>query len=218
MYVVLLGPPGAGKGTQSARLAQQLGLVHISSGDLFRQAVERGDDLGKRVKKYLDGGVLVPDDITVAMMLRKLEAADSEGGAVIDGFPRNLRQAESLDRGLAEQGRWLDVAIYLKVPQDELVRRLSGRWVCRNCQRPYHYDASAAGFTGECDHCGGELYQRVDDLPDTIEERLQVYLEQTTPLIDYYRKQNKLASVDGKGSPEEVFRRLLDAIKDMKLV
>lgn len=209
MYIVMLGPPGAGKGTQSAVISQELGLTHLSSGDLFRQAVARDDELGKKVKDFLDRGVLVPDEITVEMMLKRLQ---DSGGAVIDGFPRNVMQAKALDEGLAGEGKHLDGAIYLEVPHDELMRRLSGRWICRHCGRPYHYDTFGMDLPQRCSACGGELYQRPDDAPETVKERLRVYLEETTPVLDYYRRQGKLISVSGEGAVDEVTQRILNAI------
>lgn len=161
MYIIFLGAPGAGKGTQSARLAQELGLGHIATGDLFRQALERGTELGLAAKSYMEKGVLVPNQITISLVGERLSAEDSSGGAILDGFPRNLEQAKALDKALAQAGKAIDKVIYIKVSEAELMRRLSGRWICRRCQTPYHITDSPPRVPGRCDKCGGELYQQI---------------------------------------------------------
>jgi len=213
LYIILLGPPGAGKGTQAAYVARKLGLVHVASGDLFRQALKRGDDLARQAESYMEKGMLVPDELTVRMVLERLSAPDSEAGVVLDGFPRNLKQAEALDENLARKGRAIDGVVYIKVSEEELVRRLSGRWICRRCQAPYHATDSPPKVWGRCDRCGGELYQRSDDTPGTVKKRLEVYATETAPLIDYYTEAGKLVEVDGEGSAEAVGERIMAALK-----
>jgi adenylate kinase len=213
LYIVLLGPPGAGKGTQGAFVAQELGLVHVSSGDLFRHALEKGNDLAREVKSYIEKGVLVPDELTVRMVLERLEAPDAERGVVLDGFPRNLKQAEALDEKLLKKGKAIDSVISIRVSDGEILRRLGGRWVCRNCQAPYHATGSPPKVAGRCDRCGGELYQRPDDNTETIKKRLAVYAQETAPLIDYYDKKGKLVEVDGEESAKSVGRRIVAALK-----
>ncbi len=212
MYIILLGAPGAGKGTQAAILAGKLKLVQVASGDLFRQALEKGTALGDKAKAYMEKGRLVPDEITIQMVLERLAAPDTAKGAILDGFPRNLKQARALDKALAEQGKAIDKVIYIKVPEGELLRRLSGRWICRNCQAPYHQTDSPPGKKGKCDRCGGELYQRADDNAATIKKRLEVYFAETAPLIDYYKKTGNLLEITGEGSADGVNRRIVAAL------
>ena len=213
MYIIFLGAPGAGKGTQAAMVAQKLNLVHIATGDLFRQAVERRTELGIKVKSYMEKGMLVPDEITIQMVLKRLLAPDCESGVILDGFPRNLRQAKALDSALAQQARAIDKVVYITLPEGELLRRLSGRWLCRHCQTPYHATDSPPKVWGKCDQCGGELYQRPDDTPQTVRERLRVYFAETAPLVDYYNQSGKLLEVDGEGEKAEVSRRIVRAIR-----
>jgi len=197
MYVVILGAPGAGKGTQADILSQQMNLPHIASGDLFRQALQEKTEVGLLAKSYMDKGELVPDEITIRMILERIDKPDCASGCLFDGFPRTLHQAEVLDKAFKEQGKSIDKAIYIEVPSEELVKRLSGRWLCRNCQTPYHAISSPPKVPGKCDKCGGELYQRSDDKEETVKERLKVFFAQTVPILDYYEKQNKLARVNG---------------------
>ncbi len=212
MYIILLGAPGAGKGTQAVYVAQKLNLVHIATGDLFRQAIEQGTGLGIKAKSYMEKGMLVPNGITIRMVLERLSAPDCESGVVFDGFPRNLEQATALDEALLEQGKAIDKVVYIKVSQQELLNRLSGRWICRQCQTPYHAINSPTKVWGKCDNCGGELYQRPDDTVETVKKRLEVYFTQTAPLIDYYTRADKLLEVDGEGSVNEVGRRIVTAL------
>jgi adenylate kinase len=212
VYIIFLGAPGAGKGTQAAIVAQELVLVHIASGDLFRQALEQGTELGIQAKSYMEKGMLVPDAITIRMVLERILAPDCEPGVILDGFPRNLEQATALDEALLEQGKAIDKVVYIKVSQQELLNRLSGRWVCRQCQTPYHAINSPPKAGGKCDNCGGELYQRPDDTVETVKKRLEVYFAQTAPLIDYYTQADKLLEVDGEGSVNEVGRRIVTAL------
>ncbi len=212
MYIIFLGAPGAGKGTQAANVARRLGLIHIASGDLFRQTLEQGTELGIRAKSYMERGVLVPDRITIGMVLDRISAPDCEPGAILDGFPRNLKQAEALDKALAQQGKAIDKVIYINVSEEELVKRLSGRWICRQCQTPYHITNSPPKVWGRCDRCGGELYQRSDDTAESVRKRLEVYLAQTAPLIDYYAQVGKILEIDGGGDVAEVGRRIITAL------
>ena len=213
MHIIFLGAPGGGKGTQAASIAQELNLAHIASGDLFRQALEQGTALGMKAKSYMEKGTLVPDEITAQMVLERMSAPDCESGVIFDGFPRNLNQAEALDKALAWQGKTIDKVVYIKVSEEELLRRLSGRWICRNCQTPYHMVNSPPRVQGRCDRCGGELYQRPDDTVETAKKRLQVYFAETAPLVDYYMRAGKLLDIDGEGSVEEVGKRIVVALR-----
>jgi len=215
--IIFVGAPGAGKGTQASLVAQKLNLVHISSGDLFRQALEQGTELGKQAKTYMERGVLVPDEITIQMVMERLAAPDSENGVILDGFPRNLAQAEALDGALDRQGKTIDNVVSIRVSEAELVKRLSGRRLCRQCQAVYNVVNSPPRMAGKCDKCGGELYQRPDDKPETVQKRLDVYFAETAPLIEYYRRQSKLLEIEGEGSVEEVTRRIVSALPAEKL-
>jgi len=213
VYIIFLGAPGAGKGTQAARVAQELKLVHVATGDLFRQALEQGTELAIQARSYMEKGMLVPDDITIRMVLERISAPDCESGVVFDGFPRNLQQAEALDEALLEPGKAIDKVVYIKVSENELLERLSGRWICRQCQAPYHAVNSPPRVRGKCDQCGGELYQRPDDKVETVKKRLGVYFTETAPLIDYYTQAGKLLEVDGEGGVDEVGRRIIKALR-----
>lgn len=209
MQVILLGAPGSGKGTQAEKLSYETGLVHIASGDLFRQAEKEGTELGKLAKSYMEKGLLVPDEITIDMLLERIATCDR--GFILDGFPRTMEQAQALDKALAEKP--IDKVIYVKVSQEELLRRLSGRWICRQCQAPYHLVSSPPKVAGRCDHCGGELYQRRDDTKETAQRRLGVYFAQTTPLISYYRRNGKLVEINGEKTIDEVNKELLALLR-----
>ncbi|MFC1917479.1 adenylate kinase [Chloroflexota bacterium] len=213
MYIILLGAPGAGKGTQAVMLVEKLKLPQVASGDLFRKALREKTELGLKAKAYMDKGQLVPDEVTVKMVLDRLGETDCAGGALLDGFPRNLGQAEALDKALAAQNKAIDKVIYLMVAEEELLTRLSGRWICRACQAPYHLEDSPPMVPGKCDKCGGELYQRDDDQPETVKKRLKVYFSETVPLIDYYRQGRKLVEIDGAGGVEEVGKRIMTALQ-----
>jgi len=213
VYIIFLGGPGAGKGTQAARVAQELKLVHIATGDLFRQAQGQGTELAIQVKSYMEQGKLVPDEVTIRMVLERISAADCESRVIFDGFPRNLRQAEALDEALLEQSKAIDKVVYIKVGEKELLERLSGRWICRQCQAPYHAVNSPPRVRGKCDQCGGELYQRPDDNVETVKKRLEVYFAETAPLIDYYTRAGKLLEIAGEGSVAEVERRIVGALR-----
>ena len=212
MYVVFLGAPGAGKGTQAAEVAKALELAHIATGDMFREAQKKDTELALEAKTYMEKGMLVPDEITIKMVQERISAPDCKNGVIFDGFPRNLAQAQALDKAMAEQSKVIDKVVYIKVSEEELLRRLGGRWICRQCQTPYHEVASPPKVKGVCDKCGGELYQRADDVLETIKERLKVFFGQTTSLIDYYTKAGKLLEINGEGSMNEIKRRILDAI------
>ena len=213
MYIILLGAPGAGKGTQAVMMAEKLKLVQVASGDLFRQALRDETDLGKKAKVYMDKGQLVPDEITIQMVLERLAKPDCTSGAILDGFPRNIQQAKALDKAMERQSKAIDKVVYIKVSEGELLKRLSGRWICRNCQAPYHEVDSPPNVKGKCDRCGGELYQRPDDNVETVKKRLKVYFTETSPLIDYFKKAGKLLEIDGEGSTIEVNRRIVEALR-----
>ena len=196
-YIVLLGPPASGKGTQAARLRELLDLPHIASGDLFREHLKNETELGREARAYIDRGDLVPDDVTIAMVMERLSRPDCAGGALLDGFPRTIAQAEALDRALAGRGHEISVVPYVAVPDEVLIERVSGRRLCRLCGESYHVRFNPPRQPGVCDDDGGELYQREDDKPEVVRKRLQVYWEQTSPLIDYYRSQGVLVEVNG---------------------
>jgi len=212
MLSVLLGAPGSGKGTQAGIISDRLGIAHIASGNLFREAASKGDEIGRQLKHYMERGLLVPDDITIKMILERIAAADCAQGLILDGFPRTLDQAKALDVALRKKGEAIDKVLYIRVATDELVRRLSGRFICRSCQKPYHEVSSPPKVAGICDFCGGELYQRPDDQPQTVRKRIEVYVTETSPLIDYYRKASILAEIEGEGEIEEIGERLIDAL------
>ena len=213
MYIIFLGAPGAGKGTQAARVAEELKLAHIATGDLFRQALEGGSRLAMEAKSYMKKGKLAPDEITIRMVLERIAAPDCEAGVIFDGFPRNLQQADALDKALLVFfNKAIDKVVYIKLSEEGLLNRLSGRWICHQCQAPYHAVNSPPKVPGKCDQCDGELYQRSDDTEETVKERLQVYFEQTAPLIEYYTRAGKLSEVDGEGGVDEVRERILASL------
>ena len=199
MRVAFLGPPGAGKGTQARDLAQEWGALHLATGDMLREAVAAGSTLGREAKSYMDKGALVPDDVIIRMMAERLGAADAGRGFILDGFPRTIAQAEALARLLKDLGQTLDTVVYFDVSEPELLRRLTGRRVCRACGHSYHVTSNPPKRAGVCDACGGELYQRDDDGEATVRNRLEVYRRQTAPLLDYYRQRNLLVTVSGEG-------------------
>jgi adenylate kinases len=213
--VVLLGAPGAGKGTQAAILTQRLGIPHVATGDLFRAAARDGSALGLEARKYMERGQLVPDEITIGMLLARLEAPDAAAGAVLDGFPRNRAQAIVLDDALAGRASRVDVALYVEVPIDELVRRLSGRWVCRDGGHIYHEQSNPPRVAGQCDHDGSPLIQREDDRPDTIHARLAGQLDGLAEVVDHYRGADLLRTIDGAGSIEAVTAALSAQLADL---
>lgn len=214
MRIVLVGPPGAGKGTQATRLAGKLSIPHISTGDLFRANISRQTELGKLAKSYMDAGNLVPDEVTIAMAKDRMEQPDAEGGFLLDGFPRNVSQAEVLDKLLQGEGMKLDAVLDLEVPEDEVVKRIAGRRTCRNdSAHVFHETYSPPKKEGVCDVCGGELYQRDDDSEETVRKRLEVYHTQTEPIIDYYRAQGLVVTISSLGPVDEITQRALEALK-----
>jgi adenylate kinase len=212
-YIVLLGPPGAGKGTQAKAIAEKLALVHISSGDIFRENIHHQTELGSQAQDYLNRGELVPDDVTIAMIRERLSRPDCARGAVLDGFPRTPAQAEALDVMLAELGGSVQVVPYISVPAEVLIERLSGRWICRAAGHVFHIKYNPPKVPGVCDYDGSELYQREDDREETVRRRIQVYLEQTAPLIEHYRRRGLLVEIDGTQPIDKVTDLLLAAIK-----
>ncbi|MGD9047044.1 MAG: adenylate kinase [Anaerolineae bacterium] len=215
MFLVLLGGPGAGKGTQAERLSDALAVPQVSTGDLFRENLKNDTELGLLAKGYMERGELVPDEVTVAMVRERLSRPDASAGAILDGFPRTIAQAEALGALLADLGSKLAVVPYIKVAEDVLLARLAGRWTCRKCGAMYHQLFGPPEEEGVCDRCGGELYQRPDDTPETQKHRIKVYFEQTAPLIDYYREQGLLVEVDGGPGIDEIQAELLNIIKGL---
>ena len=212
MHIVLLGPPGAGKGTQASILAEHFDVAHVASGDLFRKHLGESTELGQLAKGYMDKGDLVPDDVTISMVLDRLTYSDASSGYVLDGFPRTLNQAKALDGALIESGATVDVAPLIIVSPEELVRRLSGRWICKGCQSPYHEVSAPPNQAGTCDLCGAGLYQRDDDKSDVVRSRLDTYESQTSPLIEYYENQGKLVKIDGQRDVDDVTQGLISAL------
>ncbi len=214
LYLVLLGGPGAGKGTQAERLSAALEIPQVSTGDLFRENLKKDTELGLLAKGYMERGELVPDKVTVAMVRVRLSQPDAAKGAILDGFPRTVAQAEALDELMIAMGTELAVVPYIRVDEDILLARLAGRWTCKACGAMYHEIFSPPLQAGVCDKCGSELYQRPDDTPETQAYRIQVYFEQTAPLIDYYREKDLLAEVDGQPGIDEIQAKLLDIVRE----
>lgn len=212
-YIILLGAPGAGKGTQAEILRERLGLAHIASGDLFRENLAKETPLGKLAKSYMDKGELVPDDVTIQMVMERIARPDCARGVVFDGFPRTVAQAKALDDTLAKEGKKINAALCVDVADEELVRRLSARWICPNDGAVYNILTNPPRTTGRCDKDNAELYQRNDDKPETVRRRLEVYHTQTAPLIDYYKQKGLLKEVDGAQSIEKVQADLVKAVE-----
>jgi adenylate kinase len=202
--LVLLGPVGAGKGTQARRIATKYGVPHIASGDLLRAHRSRETELGRQAKHYMDRGALVPDDLVITMIVDRMRQPDAHNGVLLDGFPRTLAQAQALDRELEEEQRTLKVALYLEVPYASLVERAAGRWTCRICQATYNYRVNPPRQKGVCDLDGGELYQRDDDRFEVVSERIKVYIQDTVPVVNYYRERGILREIDGTRDIESV--------------
>ncbi len=215
LNVILLGAPGAGKGTQAERMVARYGLPHISTGDMLRAAVAQGTEMGLAARKYMEAGALVPDEVVIGVVRDRLAEPDAQQGFLLDGFPRTIEQAERLDALLAEAGRQVTHVIAIDVPEDELVQRLAGRRMCRNCGKGYHIVFDPPKVEGVCDACGGELYQRTDDNEDTVRNRLAVYRAQTEPLVGYYEERGVLRSAHGGGRmPDEVFAQVQELVAD----
>jgi adenylate kinase len=215
-YIVLLGPPGAGKGTQAQIVSEELGLAHISSGDIFRENLKNKTELGKLAERYMNQGELVPDDVTIAMIRERLSRPDCAFGALLDGFPRTPPQAEALDEMLEEFDGKVKAVPFIKVPEETLIERLSGRWTCKAEGHIFHEKYNPPQEEGICDYDGSELYQREDDKSETVVRRIRVYFEQTEPLIDYYRKNGLLIEIDGTLPIEEVSKKLLSVLPEVK--
>jgi len=211
--LVLVGPPGAGKGTQAEFIAAHLAVPKISTGEIFRANVAQGTPLGVQAKQYMDAGQLVPDEVTINMVRDRLAESDAADGFLLDGFPRTTPQAAALDKLLADLGNGLDLVLELVVDDDEVIRRLSGRRTCRGCGKIWHVEFDPPGREGVCDRCGGDLFQRDDDKAETIGERLRVYARDTAPLVDYYGAQGKLVGIDATGPVEDVTVRAIDALR-----
>ncbi len=212
MKIIMLGAPGAGKGTQAKRIASKYSIPHISTGDIFRANIKNGTDLGNRAKEYMDKGQLVPDEITIGMLIKRIHEADCKVGYVLDGFPRTIAQAESLTNSLNELGEKIDYAIDVDVPDDNIVKRMSGRRACLSCGDTYHLEFKPSKSEGVCDSCGKELVIRKDDEPATVLNRLEVYHTQTQPLIEYYKNEGILKSVDGKKDMDNVFSAITNIL------
>lgn len=208
MNIILLGPPGAGKGTQAKRLIDKYGIPQISTGDMLRAALKEGTPLGLEAKKYMDQGALVPDSVVIGLVKERIQQADCSKGYMLDGFPRNVSQAEALDEMLNELGQKIDHVVCVEVPASDLIGRLTGRRTCRNCGAGFHVLFDPPKTDGVCDKCKGELYQRDDDNEATVSSRLKVYDDQTAPLISYYDKQSKLRRIDGVGSMDTILQRI----------
>ena len=215
-YIVLLGPPGAGKGTQAQYVSNKLDIVHVSSGDIFRENLNNKTKLGVLAKGYMDKGELVPDDVTIEMIKERIQRPDCTNGVLLDGFPRTPKQAESLELILKDMSEQIKIVPYIAVPAEELIKRLAGRWTCPVCGRVYHELYNPSKQSGICDDDGAKLYQRDDDKPETVERRIRVYIDQTEPLIEYYRQKNILVEVDGTKSIDLVSSDLLHEINKRK--
>ncbi|TMU93074.1 adenylate kinase [Streptomyces sp. DASNCL29] len=213
MRIVLVGPPGAGKGTQAAYLAEKLSIPHISTGDLFRANISQGTPLGKQAQEYMRAGQLVPDEVTIGMAEDRLDQEDAQQGFLLDGFPRNLIQAEALDTYLGRRGVSLDAVLDLEVPESEVIKRIAGRRTCRNdSSHTFHVEYKPPKTPGVCDICGGELYQREDDSEETVRKRLEVYHRETEPIIDYYKARGLVVTISALGKVSEVTQRAMDAL------
>lgn len=209
MKIIMLGAPGAGKGTQAMKIAEKYQIPHISTGDIFRANIKEGTELGKKAKSYMDQGQLVPDELTLELIMDRFQNPDCKNGYVLDGFPRTIPQAEALTEALAKKGETIDYAINVEVPDENIINRMGGRRACLACGSTYHIVYAPTRVEGICDRCGEKLVLRDDDKPETVKNRLNVYHNQTQPLIEYYTRQGKLAEVDGTQSMEDVFNAIV---------
>lgn len=216
MRIILLGPPGAGKGTQAAGIVEKYNIPHISTGDIFRKNIKEGTELGKKAKGYIDQGLLVPDELTVGLVTDRIAQPDCEKGFMLDGFPRNVAQAQHLDEYLKEVGISLDKVVNIEVDKDILVGRAVGRRICKSCGATYHVEFNPPKVDGVCDVCGGELYQRADDNEETVSKRIQVYLDETKPLVNYYSEEGIIANINGQQSIDNVFGDIVEALGSEK--
>ena len=212
MKIIMLGAPGAGKGTQAKQIADKYAIPHISTGDIFRANLKAGTELGKKAKEYMDQGLLVPDELTCDLVMDRIGQDDCKNGFVLDGFPRTIPQAEALDAALTKINQKMDYAIDVDVPDENIVNRMSGRRACLNCGATYHIVSIPTKVEGVCDRCGSPVVLRDDDQPETVKKRLDVYHEQTQPLIDYYKEQNILRTVDGTQPMDEVFEAIVEIL------
>ena len=212
MKIIMLGAPGAGKGTQAKMIAEKYGIPHVSTGDIFRANIKNGTELGKKAQTYMDQGLLVPDELVCDLVVDRIQQSDCEKGYVLDGFPRTIPQAEALTAALEKLGTGIDYAINVEVPDANILNRMGGRRACLGCGATYHVEFNAPKQEGICDTCGAELVLRDDDKPETVQKRLDVYHEQTQPLIDYYTKAGKLAEVDGTKDMDDVFAAIVDLL------
>lgn len=215
MNLILLGAPGAGKGTQAKAIVEKYGIPQISTGDMLRDAVAKGTELGKKAKEYMDKGELVPDEVVIGIVKDRLQEKDTEKGFILDGFPRTIKQAEALDQMLAELNKSIDAVINIAVPEEEVVKRIVNRRSCKNCGAVYHLIYKPPKEEGKCDNCGGELYQRDDDKEETVRERFSVYRAQTEPLIEYYSKKGLVKNIDGTKSIDEVTADVLKVLESL---
>ena len=213
MKIIMLGAPGAGKGSQASRIANEYHLPHISTGDIFRANLKEETELGKQAKSFMDKGELVPDDITIAMLLNRIHEEDCKNGYILDGFPRTIPQAEALTEALAKEGEKIDLALDVEAPDDLIIKRMGGRRTCPNCSAIYHIETLKPKKEGICDLCGSELMQRKDDNEETVKNRLKIYHEMTEPLISYYKKENVLEEIDGTENLDKVFETVKEIIK-----
>ena len=216
MRIILLGPPGAGNGTQAAGIVEKYNIPHISTGDIFRKNIKEGTELGKKAKGFIDQGLLVPDELTVGLVTDRISQPDCKNGFMLDGFPRNVAQAQHLDKYLKEVGISLDKVVNIEVDKDILVGRAVGRRICKSCGATYHVEFNPPKVDGVCDVCGGELYQRADDNEETVSKRIQVYLDETKPLVNYYSQEGIIANINGQQSIDKVFADIVNALGSEK--
>lgn len=212
MKIIMLGAPGAGKGTQAKKIAEKYQIPHVSTGDIFRSNIKEGTQLGRKAKEYMDQGALVPDELTIGMLMDRIQQKDCSNGYVLDGFPRTIPQAESLQKAITEMGQKIDFAINVDVPDENIINRMSGRRACISCGATYHIVYNPSKVAGICDVCGSELVLRDDDKPETVKKRLAVYHDQTRPLIDYYKEAGVLVNVDGTQELNKVFSDITDIL------